>query len=53
MCKDTGWYGDNGAGIKGNREYLPCECDPALRAQRKLSKKQFYQNRVERNNFGK
>lgn len=25
-CKDTGWYGDNGPGIKGNREYVPCEC---------------------------
>jgi len=26
LCKNTGWYGDNGPGIKGNREYLPCEC---------------------------
>ena len=26
QCKDTGWYGDNGPGIKGNREYIPCEC---------------------------
>jgi len=26
QCHDTGWYGDNGPGIKGNREYCPCEC---------------------------
>jgi len=26
LCKNTGWYGDNGPGIKGNREYIPCEC---------------------------
>jgi hypothetical protein len=26
QCHDTGWYGDNGPGIKGNREYQPCEC---------------------------
>lgn len=25
-CHDTGWYGDNGPGIRGNREYAPCEC---------------------------
>ncbi|MCK4821193.1 hypothetical protein KA005_35840 [bacterium] len=25
-CHDTGWYGDNGPGIKGNREYQRCEC---------------------------
>ena len=25
-CHDTGWYGDNGPGIKGNREYIRCEC---------------------------
>lgn len=29
QCRDTGWYGDNGPGIRGNREYVPCECrDP-------------------------
>lgn len=26
VCYDTGWYGDNGPGIKGNREYQRCEC---------------------------
>ena len=26
QCQDTGWYGDNGPGIKGNREYIRCEC---------------------------
>lgn len=25
VCKDTGYYGDNGAGIRGNREYQPCD----------------------------
>jgi len=25
-CHDIGWYGDNGPGIKGNREYQRCEC---------------------------
>ena len=24
-CQDTGWYGDNGPGIKGNSEYQPCD----------------------------
>jgi len=26
QCRDTGYYGDNGPGIKGNREYIRCEC---------------------------
>ena len=26
LCNGTGWYGDNGPGIKGNREYVQCEC---------------------------
>ena len=26
LCYDTGWYGDNGPGIKGNKEYQRCEC---------------------------
>ena len=26
QCHDTGWYGDNGPGMAGNREYMPCEC---------------------------
>jgi protein gp37 len=25
-CHGTGWYGDNGPGIKGNREYVHCDC---------------------------
>lgn len=25
-CHDTGFYGDNGPGIKGNGEYVACEC---------------------------
>jgi DnaJ-class molecular chaperone len=25
-CRDTGWYGDLGPGIRGNREYQRCEC---------------------------
>lgn len=25
VCLDTGWMGDNGAGIKGNVEYEPCQ----------------------------
>ncbi len=24
-CYDTGYYGDNGPGIRGNREYHPCD----------------------------
>jgi len=26
QCHNTGWYGDNGPGIGGNREYVRCEC---------------------------
>ena len=26
ICKGIGWYGDHGAGIKGNTEAIPCEC---------------------------
>ncbi len=26
-CRDTGWYGDNGPGRRGNREYVPCDCE--------------------------
>lgn len=25
-CRGTGWYGDNGPGIAGNREYVRCDC---------------------------
>lgn len=31
LCHDTGWYGDNGPGIKGNREYIRCECKAILK----------------------
>ena len=37
ICLDTGWYGDNGPGRKGNGEFMSCDCDPMLRAQRKLA----------------
>ena len=26
VCMDTGYYGDNGPGRKGNREFSPCDC---------------------------
>lgn len=26
QCEGTGYYGDNCAGIAGNREYVACEC---------------------------
>uniref|UniRef100_A0A6H1ZG17 Uncharacterized protein n=1 Tax=viral metagenome TaxID=1070528 RepID=A0A6H1ZG17_9ZZZZ len=26
LCNDTGWYGDNGPGTRGNREFVLCEC---------------------------
>lgn len=29
LCRDTGWYGDNGPGIRGNTEYVPCDCKRA------------------------
>jgi hypothetical protein len=30
-CGGTGWYGDNGPGIRGNREYQPCDvCKPEM-----------------------
>lgn len=29
LCKGTGYYGDNGPGVRGNREYMNCEvCNP-------------------------
>lgn len=28
MCQGTGFYGDNGPGIKFNREWQECECVP-------------------------
>jgi hypothetical protein len=35
-CNDTGWYGDNGPGITGNREYMPCDqCTAYERAMRR------------------
>jgi len=38
QCHDTGWYGDNGPGIKGNWEYNPCECDSTFRNKRRLAR---------------
>lgn len=33
-CYDTGYYGDNGPGIKGNKEYQPCDvCKPPRKNQ--------------------
>lgn len=30
-CNDTGYYGDNGPGISGNKEYQPCDmCYPPI-----------------------
>ena len=26
LCLNTGWYGDNGAGILGNNEIVECDC---------------------------
>ena len=26
LCNGTGFYGDNGPGQKGNREYVQCDC---------------------------
>lgn len=41
LCRGTGWYGDNGAGIEGNRECVPCECgvDPYNYALDLINKK--------------
>ena len=39
ICHDTGWYGNNGPGRRGNREFTPCDCDPQLRAYRVLKRK--------------
>jgi len=37
ICEDTGFYGDNGAGVQGNREYVACDyCTPVERFRRKL-----------------
>ena len=31
LCNGSGWYGDNGPGRRGNREYVPCEeCNPNI-----------------------
>lgn len=35
-CGGTGFYGDNGSGIKGNREYVECECRSEPRARKLL-----------------
>ena len=36
VCRDTGWYGDNGPGLRGNREYHPCDQCPDLRAKAEM-----------------
>jgi hypothetical protein len=28
-CHDTGWYGDDGPGLWGNREVVRCDCGRA------------------------
>ena len=38
-CMDTGWCGDNGPGIRGNREYHPCHCRPELPSKEATIKK--------------
>ena len=34
LCHDTGYYGDNGPGRNGNKEYVLCECDSTARDRR-------------------
>ena len=38
-CHDTGWTGDNGPGIKGNRYYHPCECKWGKAIEKRMSEK--------------
>lgn len=33
VCQDTGYYGDNGPGIRGNNEYQLCDTDVHYRAR--------------------
>lgn len=37
-CRDTGFGGDMGPGVRGNREYGPCSCDQFSRIIRKLKR---------------
>jgi hypothetical protein len=30
-CRDTGYFGDNGPGIRGNNEYTECDCRRKLK----------------------
>ncbi len=41
LCHDTGYYGDNQPGIKGNREYHPCECNTMYRCRRVLARREM------------
>ena len=41
-CNDTGWYGDNGPGIKGNKEYGKCECPVGASPKSDEYKKQVW-----------
>lgn len=37
-CEGTGFYGDNGPGIKGNREYVECDsCADAARVESEVA----------------
>ena len=38
-CHDTGYAGDNGPGIRENREYVPCECNFIARNKRKIARR--------------
>lgn len=41
LCHDTGYYGDKQPGIKGNREYQPCECNAMYRCRRVLARREI------------
>lgn len=45
-CHDTGYVGDNGPGIRGNREYAPCECDFVARNKRKIARRLAQPNSI-------
>ena len=36
VCHDTGWYGDNGPGLRGNQESQPCDQCPDVRAKAEM-----------------
>jgi len=43
-CHDTGWSGDMGPGISGNREYSRCDCQMKTHARASLT---LYANKNE------